>query len=64
MELALIILVVGVVYYINKDSGINGVDIKKLAKQLDKELAKAFKERDDKIKALQDEIERLKNKND
>lgn len=61
MELALIILAIGVVYYINKDD-FNTEKLSLLFKELDKELSKEFEKRDKRIEELEKQIKQLKGK--
>ena len=58
MELALIILVIGIVFLVNQPS-IDKENLLKVIKTIDKELNKAFKKRDDKIEELENKIKRI-----
>jgi len=61
MEIALIILVIGIVYYVNSDN-FNTEKLSLLFKELDKELSKEFKKRDKRIQELENQIKKLKDK--
>ena len=61
MELALIILVIGIVFMLNNDNGISKGALKKIAKQIDIELSKEFEKRDIKIRELEERIKALEN---
>jgi hypothetical protein len=58
MDLAFLIFVIGVVFWINQPS-IDKDKLKIIAKSIDKELNKEFKNRDDRIKELEDRINRI-----
>lgn len=53
MDLAFIILAIGLAFYINRE---NNIIDKRLIKELDKVLASELKKRDDRIKELEDKI--------
>ena len=60
MELALIILTVGIVFWINQP--LVGVEkLKQIAKSIDEELSKEFKKIDERIKELEVKINRIEN---
>jgi arsenate reductase-like glutaredoxin family protein len=58
MDFAFLILVIGVVFWINQPS-IDEDKLKTIAKSIDKELTKEFKKRDDKIKELEKRTKRI-----
>lgn len=61
MELVMIILVIGVVFWINQPS-MDNEKLQKLIETIDRELDKEFKKRDDKIKELENEIKRIEDR--
>jgi len=60
MELAVIILAIGIAVYINSDSSEAKKEIlRKLVIQTDKDIKKAFNKRDEKIRSLEERVKEL-----
>ena len=65
MELAIIILAIGIAVYMNSDSsGAKKEILRKLVVQVDKDIKKEFNKRDEKIRSLEKRVKELESKRD